>query len=146
MKKCFECGKTATEQHHIIPQIMGGEKTIPLCSSCHMKVHGINNSARTDNHSENTKRGLDKHRAWELFAVHQAYIYYNAKNAKDVKTILKNKLDYVVTDSKAVRLSERYLEMEENYMQSLFDKEIDSDLSYSWNLNDKEKKEKLKQE
>ena len=38
---CFECGAPATEQHHIIPVVRGGIKTIPLCSACHAKVHDI---------------------------------------------------------------------------------------------------------
>ena len=38
--KCFECDSTENiEHHHVVPQILGGTKTIPLCSSCHSKVH-----------------------------------------------------------------------------------------------------------
>ncbi len=37
--KCFECGSEAEHQHHVVPKSMGGTKTIPLCSSCHAKVH-----------------------------------------------------------------------------------------------------------
>lgn len=34
-RKCFECGGVAEEMHHIIPQIKGSTKTIPLCRVCH---------------------------------------------------------------------------------------------------------------
>jgi hypothetical protein len=38
--KCFECGSTnEIHYHHIIPFSKGGNKTIPLCSICHGKVH-----------------------------------------------------------------------------------------------------------
>lgn len=37
---CFECGSTKDiEYHHIVPEIRGGTKTIPLCIVCHGKVH-----------------------------------------------------------------------------------------------------------
>jgi hypothetical protein len=38
---CFECGSMdKIEYHHVVPQAMGGTKTIPLCVICHGKVHG----------------------------------------------------------------------------------------------------------
>jgi hypothetical protein len=40
--------------HHVVPKIKGGTKTVPLCLSCHGKVHGVNFL----NHKELTKRGL----------------------------------------------------------------------------------------
>lgn len=39
--KCYECGKKAEEKHHIVPKTLGGTKTIPLCSKCHCKIHGL---------------------------------------------------------------------------------------------------------
>ncbi len=58
-KECFECGKEATEDHHVIPQSLGGTKTVPLCGSCHDRVHGWGN-LRRDNHKQLTKIGLQK--------------------------------------------------------------------------------------
>ena len=38
--KCFECDSVEFIQyHHIVPKILGGTKTIPLCANCHGKVH-----------------------------------------------------------------------------------------------------------
>jgi hypothetical protein len=38
---CFECGTGEyIQQHHVVPRSLGGTKTIPLCDSCHAKVHG----------------------------------------------------------------------------------------------------------
>lgn len=38
--KCFECNSTfLVEEHHIVPKILGGTKTIPLCINCHGLVH-----------------------------------------------------------------------------------------------------------
>lgn len=56
--ECFECGDIATENHHVIPKILGGTKTIPLCSPCHSKVHGF--GKRRDNIKRLTKEGLAK--------------------------------------------------------------------------------------
>lgn len=39
-KTCFECGNEAHHEHHVIPEVLGGTKTIPLCVECHAKVHG----------------------------------------------------------------------------------------------------------
>jgi transposase-like protein len=37
---CFECGDTENiHQHHVIPKSLGGTKTIPLCETCHGRVH-----------------------------------------------------------------------------------------------------------
>jgi len=38
---CFECGGEANERHHVVPVSRGGTKTVPLCASCHGKVHGM---------------------------------------------------------------------------------------------------------
>jgi hypothetical protein len=37
---CFECGKEAHHNHHVVPRVRGGTKTVPLCVECHSKVHG----------------------------------------------------------------------------------------------------------
>jgi hypothetical protein len=57
---CFECGAPATEDHHIIPRVLGGTKTIPLCTPCHMKVHDVYGRRRTDDMRSNVERGLKK--------------------------------------------------------------------------------------
>lgn len=59
VKECFECGKDATEDHHVIPESLGGKKTIPLCGGCHALVHGGYNTRR-DDHVELTKLGLQR--------------------------------------------------------------------------------------
>lgn len=61
MKECFECGKEATEDHHVIPESLGGVNTVPLCSSCHNLVHG-DYHIRRDDHRELTMAGLQRAR------------------------------------------------------------------------------------
>jgi hypothetical protein len=40
---CFECGTDEhLHNHHVVPTVRGGTKTIPLCGDCHGKVHGKN--------------------------------------------------------------------------------------------------------
>ena len=41
MKTCFECGRPAEHDHHVVPQSLGGTKTVPLCGRCHGKVHDL---------------------------------------------------------------------------------------------------------
>lgn len=41
LDRCFECGSTESiELHHVVPKSKGGTQMIPLCLSCHSKVHG----------------------------------------------------------------------------------------------------------
>ena len=43
LDRCFECGTIGpVDFHHVVPQSKGGTQTIPLCLSCHSKVHGEN--------------------------------------------------------------------------------------------------------
>ena len=55
--KCFEC-ETAEDlqQHHVVPKVRGGTKTVTLCHSCHMKAHGRDSKGL--DHSRLTKEGL----------------------------------------------------------------------------------------
>ena len=37
---CFECGSVdSIEHHHVVPRVLGGTKTVPLCVTCHGLVH-----------------------------------------------------------------------------------------------------------
>jgi hypothetical protein len=37
---CFECGSTdKLHFHHVVPEVVGGKKTLPLCEICHGLVH-----------------------------------------------------------------------------------------------------------
>jgi len=53
---CFECGKPAEIEHHVIPRSKGGTKTIPLCCSCHSLVH----DAKLLTNSELIKLGRER--------------------------------------------------------------------------------------
>jgi 5-methylcytosine-specific restriction endonuclease McrA len=132
MEKCFECGNSATENHHVIPKSLGGTKTVPLCSSCHMKVHGLDGTRRAESHVENTKRGLDKFRAWDLFTVYQAIYFHDAKNAQQTVDILKSEFDHVISIYQAKRLMKRISEINSEHLQQIFDEHIDPDLSDIW--------------
>lgn len=36
---CFECGEPAIHDHHVVPRVRGGTRTVPLCDPCHAKCH-----------------------------------------------------------------------------------------------------------
>jgi len=55
---CFECGQEAEHRHHVVPRVLGGTQTLPLCRACHAKVHSRESMA----HSSLTKAGLQKAR------------------------------------------------------------------------------------
>lgn len=40
--KCFDCGSEGEiHNHHVVPKVLGGTKTVPLCAKCHGLVHGM---------------------------------------------------------------------------------------------------------
>jgi len=43
---CFECGGPHECDHHVIPQSLGGTKTVPLCERCHNMVHNKDGKRR----------------------------------------------------------------------------------------------------
>ena len=57
MIECLECKSTKDiHQHHIIPRVMGGTATVPLCGECHGKIHNLN----FRDHSILVKMGVEK--------------------------------------------------------------------------------------
>jgi hypothetical protein len=69
---CFECGKKAKHNHHVIPQSLGGTKTIPLCEKHHGIIHGITFS----DHGNLTKVALHKLRRYnKRYSRHPPYGY-----------------------------------------------------------------------
>ena len=59
MKECFECGTIDDlQEHHVVPRLRGGTKTVPLCYSCHCRAHG--HDAKGMNHKKLTKEALSQ--------------------------------------------------------------------------------------
>ena len=61
-KSCWECEKTNTplHNHHPVPKVRGGERTIPLCEECHSKAHHRKKNMNT---SALTREGLRRAKA-----------------------------------------------------------------------------------
>jgi hypothetical protein len=92
--KCFECGSNENiDFHHIIPVVLGGLMTIPLCVICHGKVHGKDiNKARTLQ-----KIGIEKAKKEGKFkgrkngAIQKPEVYLNKpKNKKIIELLATN--------------------------------------------------------
>jgi hypothetical protein len=81
MKRCFECGSPAECDHHVVPRSMGGTKTVPLCESCHSKVH----SCRIVAKSELTKRGHDRCRSLDAFTAIAGLVEMAADEGIDIE-------------------------------------------------------------
>lgn len=39
--RCFECGRPSSHAHHVVPKVLGGTRTVPLCRVCHSLIHDI---------------------------------------------------------------------------------------------------------
>lgn len=84
--KCFECDTIEDiEHHHVVPRVLGGTRTIPLCSSCHCKVH----DRKKTNISKLTTEGLAKMRKNNKLI--SGFIPYGYDLAKNKKDLTKNK-------------------------------------------------------
>ena len=57
--KCWECEKenVPLHNHHPVPRVRGGTKTIPLCEECHSKAHHMDKNMNT---SALIREGLKK--------------------------------------------------------------------------------------
>lgn len=66
MKKhyCINCGKEATELHHVVPLAIGGNDVesnkVWLCSKCHTLIHGMNEERRGTHWRELQRAGIEK--------------------------------------------------------------------------------------
>ncbi len=56
---CFECGKLAEHNHHVLPESKGGTRTVPLCANCHGLIHDRHFPM---GHTNLIKAGLEKRR------------------------------------------------------------------------------------
>jgi len=72
--------------HHVVPKIKGGTKTVPLCLSCHGKVHDVNFL----NHRELTIKGLSEAKKRGVRLGTPQNLTYEHK-LKGVKVIRRNK-------------------------------------------------------
>lgn len=68
---CFECNQPADVNHHVIPQSMGGTKTVPLCNKCHSMVHQAKLHSSGKLISEGKKRSKDLRLAREVLSLHE---------------------------------------------------------------------------
>lgn len=39
LTECFECGLPGAHRHHVVPQSVGGTKSVSLCVDCHSLAH-----------------------------------------------------------------------------------------------------------
>ena len=101
MGVCFECGSSNDiHYHHIIPQSLGGKKTIPLCLLCHAKVH----DRKFTNFSELVKKGIEERKKLGL-------PHGRAKGTVEPKSKILNKKEYhyAITLLKKNKHSIRYI-------------------------------------
>lgn len=64
MNKCINCGKEATEMHHVVPLSLGGKdissNKVYLCSICHSLIHGFDTKTRGLEWKRLQKEGIEK--------------------------------------------------------------------------------------
>jgi hypothetical protein len=80
---CFECGNPADHEHHVIPRVLGGTKTVPLCEKCHGLIH----DRHFVHHRELTKKGLVQ--AKERGRIGGRREKLNAQQRAEIKSLIK---------------------------------------------------------
>jgi len=43
---CFDCGEPSEHEHHVVPRLYGGSRTVPLCTKCHDRAHSKRSTAK----------------------------------------------------------------------------------------------------
>ncbi len=90
---CFECGGLVEEMHHVVPYVRGGTRVIPLCESCHGKVHNLDRMG----HSQLIREGLERVKAlgkrtgcppYGFSAGDKGMLIINRKEQKTIKFML----------------------------------------------------------
>ena len=104
MTRCFECGNSAQHQHHVIPKSYGGTKTIPLCCSCHGKVH----SPHLLKTSIMTKKAMQKMISEGRYTGGQVKYGYK---------VVKGKLVEDETEQCAITLIKKYRSLKWSYLK-----------------------------
>lgn len=94
---CFECGLDGElHYHHVVPETMGGTKTIPLCLICHGKVHNRN----FIRHKELQKLGIQRARLEGKFmgrkpnTIDTPEKLLNKPKSKSIIDLVKKRLSY----------------------------------------------------
>lgn len=104
MTVCFECSAVGVplHQHHVIPRSLGGTKTVPLCETCHSKIHGkdlrisaLTKAALAKKKEQGVKLGspqnLTKQGAEKSIAVRKARAKEQNQQAAHVAKLLREK-------------------------------------------------------
>jgi hypothetical protein len=115
---CFECGNSENlHNHHVVPKVLGGTKTIKLCETCHGKVHNRNFLY----HKQLQKEGIFKAKQRNVrFGRPEALsevdkrnfigdVYFNETSTKELAT------SYKISEPTARRLRSKIL-YEKNYL------------------------------
>lgn len=91
-KKCCNCEREATCEHHIIPMVLGG-RDIPsnkcyLCDDCHKIIHSVATETQTLSHSELIKAGIQRKKE----AIEKSEVYIPRSRRKSSNVIGRPKL------------------------------------------------------
>jgi len=89
---CWSCDLPAEHHHHVVPRILGGTRTIPLCAICHGKAHGV---AGFRNIGSLTKAALDLMR---IRGERVGSIPYGSQLAADGRTLEANATELRAVD------------------------------------------------
>lgn len=88
VRYCVNCGRVATQEHHIVPIVLGGRdipsNRAPLCDECHGLIHRVTFGAGNISHSELIKRGIARKRE----AIKNGEIYVGRSRRKKGADIL----------------------------------------------------------
>lgn len=127
---CFECGLDGDLHfHHVVPETLGGTKTIPLCVICHGKIH----NKKFVNYKELQKAGIERAKLEGKFlgrkpnSVDTPEKFLNKVKNKKIIELIKQRKSYH-TISKIVGCSQttivKVVKVYENYHKILVPKSV----------------------
>ena len=94
IRYCVNCGRVATQEHHIVPISLGGRdipsNRAPLCDECHGLIHGITFGDGNMSHGELVKRGMARKRE----AIKNGEVYAGRTRRKNSDTLGRPRLTF----------------------------------------------------
>jgi hypothetical protein len=128
LDRCFECGTIGdVDFHHVVPKSKGGTQMIPLCLSCHSKVHGehmleirkLAVEAKKIKMNDYKENGIPHNFGRKVGSKESRETFMNKQTTKDIIYLLSFKDNTLREIAKMVKCSTKTVQKVKNIVNQL---------------------------